>query len=162
MIAGRRQAGKQSNPPETPQRNEKENEIMSLKCRIDGVISLTPAADYTAKLGYLVTHDGTTATLSASATTRANGVILEPNRTAAGYAAEKVTVGLLGAMAGTVRMCAGGVIAAGAWVQQDSDGQVLTDAAAGARVIVGQALEAATAAGDLIEVAPCSPLYIAA
>ena len=128
-----------------------------MKTREDGIISLTPAADYTAKRGYLVTHNGTVATTSASATTRAQGVILEPNRTAAGYATEKVTVALLGAVNGTVRMCAGGVIAAGAWVQQDSDGQVLTDAGSGGRVIVGQALEAGVA-GDLIEVAPCTPV----
>jgi hypothetical protein len=132
-----------------------------MKIREDGIISLTPAADYTAKRGYLVTHDGSTATVSASATVRANGVILDGNPTAAGYATEKVTVGLLGSIKGTVLMCAGGAISAGAWVQQDTDGQVLTDAASGARVIVGQALEAATAAGDLIEVAPTSPLYIA-
>lgn len=131
---------------------------MSLKTREEGIIALTPAADYSAKRGYLVTHNGTTATLSASATTRAQGVILEPNRTTAGYATEKVTVGLLGAFDGTVRMCAGGAISAGAWVQQDTDGQVLTDAGTGSRVIVGQALEEATAAGDLIEVAPIAPL----
>lgn len=128
-----------------------------MKTREDGLISLTPAADYTGKRGCLVTHNGTTATLSASATVRAQGVIVEPNRTAAGYATEKVTVALLGSVNGTVRMNAGGVIAAGAWVQQDTDGQVVTDAGSGARVIVGQALEAAAAAGDLIEVAPISP-----
>lgn len=124
-----------------------------MKCRADGIISLTPAADYSAKQGYLVTHDGTTATVSASATLRATGVILDGGKDAN----DKVTVGLLGAINGTVRMCAGGAISAGAWVQQDTDGQVLTDAGSGGRTIVGQALEAATAAGDLIEVAPCTP-----
>lgn len=128
-----------------------------MKIREDGIISLTPAADYTAKRGYLVTHNGATATVSSSATTRAQGVILDGNRTAAGYASEKVTVALLGAIHGTIAMCAGAAIAAGAWVQQDSDGQVVTDAGSGSRVIVGQALEAAAADGDLIEVAPCSP-----
>ena len=129
-----------------------------MKTREEAIISLTPAADYSAKRGYLVTHDGTTATLSASATVRAKGVILDANPTAAGYANEKVTVALLGSVPGTVLMCASGAIAAGDWVQQDSDGQVLTDAGSGGRVIVGQALEAATAAGDLIEVAPIAPL----
>lgn len=129
-----------------------------MKIREDGIISLTPAADYTAKRGYLVTHDGSTATVSASATTRAQGVILDGNQTAAGYATEKVPVALLGAYKGTLLMCAGGAISAGAWVQQDTDGQVVTDAGTGSRVIVGQALEAATAAGDLIEVAPIAPL----
>lgn len=129
---------------------------MSLKSRADGIISLAPATDMSAKQGYLVTHDGTTATLSASATVRANGVILDGGKDSN----SKVTIGLLGAINGTVLMCAGGVISAGAWVQQDSDGQVLTDAGSGGRVIVGQALEAATAAGDLIEVAPCGPLAL--
>lgn len=129
----------------------------SLKTREDAIISLTPAADYTGKRGYLVGHDGTTATVSSSATTRAKGVILEPNRTSAGYATEKVTVALLGSTQGSVRMSAGGTIAAGDWVQQDSDGQVVTDAGSGSRVIVGQALEAGVA-GDLIEVAPIAPL----
>lgn len=131
--------------------------MSALKIRVAAIISLTPAADYSAKKGYLVTHDGTTATLSASATTRAQGVILDPNPTSAGYADEKVTVGLLGSIEGTIPMCAGGVIAAGAWVQQDSDGQVITDAGTGGRVIVGQALESAVA-GDIIEVAPIAPL----
>ncbi len=130
---------------------------MSLKIREDGIISLVPAADYSAKRGYLVTHNGETATLSASATTRAEGVILDPHPTS-DFANERVTVGLLGSISGAVRMCAGGIIAAGAWVQQDSDGQVVTDAGTGSRVIVGQALEASTAAGDLIEVAPIAPL----
>ena len=125
-----------------------------MKTREDGIISLTPAADYNDKRGYLVTHDGTTATLSASATVRAQGVILEGGKDSS----SKITVGLLGAINGTVLMCAGGAISAGAWVQQDTDGQVVTDAATGNRTIVGQALQAATAAGDLIEVAPCAPL----
>jgi hypothetical protein len=131
--------------------------MSALKLRQSAIISLTPAADYTAKKGYLVGHDGTTATVSSSATTRAKGVILEPNRTAAGYATEKVTVALLGSVEGTVPMCAGGAISAGDWVQQDSDGQVVTDAGTGSRVIVGQALEAGVA-GDIIEVAPIAPL----
>jgi len=38
--------------------------------------------NYAAYQGYLVTHDGTTATVSASATTRAQGVILEPGKDA--------------------------------------------------------------------------------
>jgi hypothetical protein len=125
------------------------------KLRQSGIFSLAPAADYSGKKGYLVGHDGTTATVSASATTRAKGVIIEANK-GNDYTKEKVTVALLGSVEGTVPMCAGGAIAAGDWVQQDSDGQVLTDAGTGSRVIVGQALEAGVA-GDIIEVAPCTP-----
>ena len=57
---------------------------MSKKYRDDGIIALTPAADYTAKKGYLVTMAGDVATLSASATTPAVGVIVETHETAAG------------------------------------------------------------------------------
>jgi hypothetical protein len=130
---------------------------MSLKIRDEAVVSLTPAADYRTKRGYLVDIAGTTATVSSSATVRAKGVILETNQTAAGYANEFATVALLGSTKGTVLMSAGGAITAGAWVQQDSDGQVLTDAGSGGRVIVGQALQSGVA-GDLIEVAPIAPL----
>ncbi len=130
--------------------------MSALKIRAAAIISLACAADYSTKKGYLVGHDGTTATVSASATVRAKGVIIEAN---AGndYTKEKVTVALLGSTEGTVPMCAGGAIAAGDWVQQDSDGQVVTDAGTGSRVIVGQALEAGVA-GDIIEVAPIAPL----
>lgn len=134
--------------------------MSALLLRDNAILPFTPAADYSAKRGYLVTVSGTTATLSASATVVANGVILDPNPTTAGYATEEVTVGILGAMKGTCRMCAGGAITAGARVQQDSDGQVLTDAGSGGRVIVGVALETATAAGDLIEVAPLTPIVL--
>lgn len=124
--------------------------MSALKLRVAAIISLLSAADYSAKKGYLVGHDGTTATVSSSATTRAKGVILEASTT-------RVTIGLLGSIEGTVPMCAGGAISAGDWVQQDSDGQVLTDAGSGSRVIVGQALESGVA-GDIIEVAPIAPL----
>lgn len=130
--------------------------MSALKIRAAAFISLACAADYSAKKGYLVTHDGATATVSASATVRAKGVIVEANA-GVDYTKEKVTVALLGSTEGTVPMCAGGVIAAGDWVQQDSDGQILTDAGTGGRVIVGQALESAVA-GDIIEVAPIAPL----
>lgn len=134
---------------------------MSLMSRKEAIISLTPAADYTGKRGYLVGHDGTTATVSSSATVRAKGIILEGNRTAAGYATEKVTVGLLGALAGTCPVKLGGTVASGDFVQQHTDGTVITDAGTGARVIVGQVLEAGVA-NDLVEMAPCTPHYYAA
>jgi hypothetical protein len=106
-----------------------------------------------------VTHDGTTATVSASASVRAKGIILDGNRTAAGYATEKVTVALLGAYNGTCMVKLGGTVAAGDWVQQHTDGSVVTDAGASARVIVGQVLEAGVS-GDLVEIAPCTPTVL--
>lgn len=129
---------------------------MSLKLRESAIRSLTPAADYSGKKGYLVTDDGTTATLSASATVPATGIILEPGKDAN----SKITVGTLGAIEGTVPFKTSGVIAAGARVQQAADGTVVTDAGPGtARVVVGQAYEVA-ASGDIIEVAPFTPMIL--
>lgn len=129
----------------------------ALKYRADAILPFTPAADYSAKKGYLVTLSGDTATLSASATVRARGVILEGNLTAAGYATEEVSVGILGAISGTVPMKLSGTVTKGDALQQHTDGSVITDAASGSRVIVGIALESGVS-GDIIEVAPQSPL----
>lgn len=130
---------------------------MGKKYRADATVSLTPAADYTAKVGYLVDIASGTATISSSATTRVKGVIVEGNDTAAGYATEKVAVAILGAQPGTVPMRCGGAITSGAAVCQNSDGTIITDAGSGSRVQVGIALETG-ASGDNIEVAPLTPL----
>jgi len=103
------------------------------------------------KEGYLVNLAGETATISSSATVVAKGVILEGALTTA-----KSSIGILGALAGPVRLKASGVIAKGAAVQQAADGTILTDATTGARVLVGIALEAAVA-DQLIEVATFTP-----
>jgi hypothetical protein len=129
---------------------------MSKKYREDAIVPQIPAGDYTAKKGYLVDLAAGTATISSSGTTPAKGVILEGNDTVAGYAAEAVTVAILGATKGTVPMRCGGTIAAGALVCQSTDGTIITDAGSGARVAVGIALEAGTA-GENIEVAPITP-----
>lgn len=66
-------------------------------------------------------------------------------------------VGILGAIP-PVRILAHGVIAAFARVQQDATGGIVTDAGAGnQRVVIGVALEAATASGQLILVQPITP-----
>lgn len=124
--------------------------------RDNAIVAQTPAADYTAKKGYLVDLASGTATISTSATTPAKGVILEGNDTAAGYATEKVSVGILGALKGTVPMRCGGTITAGAQVCQHTDGTVITDAGTGARTAVGIALESGVS-GENIEVAPITP-----
>lgn len=129
----------------------------ALLIRDAAILPFTPAADYLTKKGYLVTLSGNTATLSASATVRARGVILEGNRSSAGYATEEVTVGILGAVAGTVPMKLSGTVTKGDALQQHTDGTVITDAGSGSRVIVGIALESGVS-GDIIEVAPQSPL----
>lgn len=128
----------------------------ALKTREEAIIPLTPAADYSAKRGYTVTVSGETATLSSSATVPAKGVILEPNRTSAGYATEQVTVGILGGFAGSVLMKTSGAITKGDLVQQAADGTIVTDAGTGARTVIGVALDTGVS-GDLISVAPFAP-----
>ncbi len=132
---------------------------MSKQIREMATLALTPAADYTAKKGYLVTIAGDTATVNASTSVLSKGVIIEGNDTAAGYASEKVTVALLCATKGTVPMRLGGSVTKGAFVQQYSDGTVITDAGSGARVIVGIACETGVA-GENIEVAPMAAITL--
>ncbi len=126
----------------------------ALFCRTPVVIPLTPSADQRDKEGYLVTISGDTATISSSATVHTRGVILEGNNT------DKLSsVGILGALNGSVRLKASGVITKGDRVQQHTDGTVVTDATSGARVIVGTALESGVS-GDLIEVATHVPITL--
>lgn len=127
---------------------------MSLFCRSNAVIPLTPNETHVAKEGYLVTIAGDVASLSASATTVARGVILEGQATTG-----QSSVGILGALAGTVRLKASGAITKGDRVQQHTDGSVVTDAGTGARVVVGVALETGVS-GDLIEVATFTPVTL--
>ena len=123
-------------------------------------LSLTPAADYSASLGYTGTFSGETFTVSSSATVKATGVIIEPNDTTAGYATEKVTIAVLGSFDCPVYMRAGGAITKGAFVVQSTDGTIVTDPGSGARVIVGVAM-ATCATGESVPVATTSPVYYA-
>lgn len=121
-----------------------------MKEKSDSVYPLTPAADYSEKRGYLVDVASDTATLSSSATTIAAGVILDGETTTG-----KCSVAMLGG-AGSVKMKTGGDITKGALVKQHTDGTVITDAA-GARVVVGRAMETGVS-GELIEVALLGPI----
>jgi hypothetical protein len=56
-------------------------------------------------------------------------------------------------------MALGGTVTKGAWVQQHTDGTVVTDATTGGRVLVGVACESGIA-GDIIEVAPSAPVVL--
>jgi hypothetical protein len=79
------------------------------------------------------------------------GVITD-EATAAGDA---VSVSLLGSSRGTVRMVASAAIVQGALVEPAASGRVATlGAGAGTHHVVGRALDAASAAGDVIEVDP--------
>lgn len=127
----------------------------SLFARAVAVLGFTPSADHTGKGGYLVGLAGDVATISASATVPAEGVILDGNDVDA-----ESSIGILGTLAGTVRLKTSGAIAKGARVMQAADGTIVTDAGPGtARVVVGIALEAADA-GDLIEVATFAPMIL--
>lgn len=117
-----------------------------------GATTLVDKEGYTVTLG--VTGGNLTATLGASASVPSTGVVLEGNA-----AAVNSSIGILGALAGPVRLKTSGVIVAGARVQQAADGTIVTDAGTGARVVIGVALESA-ASGDLIEVATHAPLTL--
>lgn len=74
----------------------------------------------------------------------------------AAAAGDLVNVALLGSQSSTVRMVASAAIAQGALVEPAASGRVQTlGAGAGTHHVVGRALDAATAAGDVIEVDPC-------
>ena len=90
------------------------------------------------------------------ATTRPLGVLLdEPGID------EAAAVAILGAVPGTVKMVANAAITAGAMVYTAAAGKV-TPTYGATLFLVGRALTAAAADGDLIEVAPCFPLINAA
>jgi hypothetical protein len=86
------------------------------------------------------------------ATTRPLGVVLDEPGIDEGAA-----VAILGATPGTVKMVANAAITAGAMVYTAAAGKV-SPTWGGTLYLVGRALTAAAADGDLIEVAPCFPL----
>lgn len=125
-----------------------------MKVRDNAIIHLTPAADYTEREGYGVTISGDTATLGASATTVAPGIITE-----GGTVAQGVSVAILGAAKGTVAAKLSGTVTKGARLQQHTDGSWVTDAGSGGRVLSLVALESGVS-GDLIECAPITPVSL--
>ncbi len=102
------------------------------------IISMAPTADHSALKGYLVTNSSGSAAVNTSTTVQALGVILDGEAVGG-----RDAIAILGGNHGTVKLKAGGTVAAFALVQQKNDGTVITDAGTGARVVVGQALEAA-------------------
>ncbi|MDB6108263.1 MAG: hypothetical protein JWR69_13 [Pedosphaera sp.] len=74
-------------------------------------------------------------------------------------AEELVSIALLGAAPGTLKAVAGAAIAAGAFIQSNGDGTVITlKATSGTWYIIGRAITAAAAANDVIEFDPCLPI----
>ena len=110
--------------------------MSALYLRETAVIALTAAADYSAGRGKSVTISGDTATLSASATTQARGIILE-----GATSGNQVTVAILGAGGGTVPAKLSGTVTKGDKLQQHTDGTWITDAGTGSRVVSLLALE---------------------
>jgi len=129
---------------------------MSQFARASAVIALTPAADQSAKKGFLVTIAGSTATVHVTSTTTvpAKGVILDGTTTAG-----KSSVAILGSGIPPVKIKAGGTITKGDFVSQNTDGTVITDPGTGSRVRVGIALEDGTV-DELIEVATLPPVAL--
>lgn len=86
--------------------------------------------------------------VSAGATDVIRGVALDQ----AEAAEDPIAVFVLGAAAGTVLVVAAAAISEGALVQSNGDGTVKTAVSTG--YPIGRALQAAQAAGDVIEIAP--------
>lgn len=93
--------------------------------------------------GQPLKFSGSAVTPCTAATDAAIGIALDD-----AAAADIVPVAILGAFTGTALLRAGGAIAAGAQVAADG-----TTTGGATDVIVGRALSAAAAAGDLVEIA---------
>jgi len=128
--------------------------MSSLFANESAVVPVT-GVDYRGKEGYLLKAAAGVHAVNDSKTVPAFGVVLD------GADDDKQSsVGILGALPGTVRLKAGGAIAQFQRLEQKNDGTVVADEAAGtARVVVGVALEAA-AAGDLFEAATFEPVIL--
>jgi len=129
--------------------------MSALKLRADAILPFTPATDLSEKRGHSVTLAGDTATISASASVKAAGIILEGADTDG-----HVMVGILGALSGTVPAKLAGAVTKGDNLVQHTDGRWVTDPAAGARVLSLVALESGVE-DDLIEAAPQTPQVLA-
>lgn len=124
--------------------------MSALTTRANGIVAVT-GVDLSTKTGYLVKESSGTVAVNDSASAVALGVVLSGE-----VAAKDSAIGVLGAVAGTVKIKTSGAITKFNRVQQAADGTVVADAGTGSRVIVGVALESA-ASGDLIEVATFAP-----
>jgi hypothetical protein len=107
------------------------------------ILALTPTTDHSLLEGYFVENSAGSAAIVNAATDIPLGVSLDGEETTG-----KDSV----AIAGGCYVKTSGVIAFGALLQLAADGTVITDAGAGARVIVGRKVDQGScASGDLIE-----------
>lgn len=122
--------------------------------KANAIVPMTPAADQTGKEGYLVENSSGNAAIVNATTDLPMGVIVDGETTSG-----QSSVALLN-FSGTVHLKLSGNVSKHALLQVANDGTVVTDAAAGARVIVARALEAGVS-GDLIEAAFYGPIVYA-
>jgi hypothetical protein len=120
----------------------------------NAILAMTPVADHRTKEGYFVSVASDVATVLSSATTLPFGVIVEGENT------DGVDSIAMCGEPGLFLVKASGPIAQGAAVQLHTDGSVVTDATAGARVLVGRAAEAAVS-GDLFKCQLWTPVTYA-
>lgn len=127
----------------------------ALLARVNAIIGATPAADQRDKEGYSVNLTSVsgvlTSTVSSSATTPVDGVIVEGQNTTG-----KSSIAVPGGVGGTIRVKLSGTVSAGDRIQQAADGTFVTDAGTGSRVVVGVVLEDGVS-GDLVEAALFGP-----
>lgn len=124
--------------------------MSAITTRSNGIVAVT-GVDLSTKTGYLVKESSGSVAVNDSASAEALGVVLSGE-----VAADDSSIGILGAISGTVKIKTSGAITKFNRVQQAADGTIVTDAGSGSRVIIGIALETG-ASGDLIEVATFAP-----
>ena len=119
------------------------------------IIPLTAGEDLSEKEGFFVKLSSGKAILVTAATDKPFGVILQ-----GADEGEMVSVAVCGGNAGTIHVAAGGTISAGAYCQLEAAGDVISDSAAGARVLCAIALEDAVD-GQLMEALAITPVTYA-
>lgn len=132
-------------------REECHNVASTVGTHANGVLPLTTEATFATR--YLLAQKGTAADgiIINVANTRPWGVCLdEPT------SGDKAAVALLGATPGTLKMVADDAVAVGAKIYTRAAGKV--GAHATGAYLVGRAITAAAADGDIIEVAHCFPV----
>lgn len=128
--------------------------MSALYTRANAIIPVT-GVDLSAAEGKLVKFTAGVPAVHDSATVPAVGVVLEAN-----VAAQDSSIGILGALSGTVRLKTSEALTKGQRVQQKNDGTVEADDGPGtARVVVGIACEDA-AVNQLVEVATFAPMIL--
>lgn len=120
--------------------------------RKEAILSMTPGADHSDYEGYFVELTAGNPTVCNAATDVPFGIILDGEPTTG-----VDSIGVCGGNFGPARVKLSGVVAKGADLQLAADGTCVTDALAGARVIVAKALEAGVS-GDLIEAVILTPV----